>query len=117
MGRVVSFELNSQDPERANSFYSSVFGWTIHQPNWDYWPVTAKQEGEAGIDGGIALGPPDYPHGVRMIVQVESVDDALKKAAEQGARTIREKMEFDEFYLAYMVDPVGLCFGLIQYKS
>lgn len=27
MGRVVGFELNSQDPEKAAKFYSDVFGW------------------------------------------------------------------------------------------
>ena len=30
---------------------------------------------------------------------------------------IRDKMEFDEFFLAYLVDPNGIGFGLIQKKS
>jgi hypothetical protein len=36
MGRVVLFDLSSQDPERAAVFYSSVFGWKIGEPNWGY---------------------------------------------------------------------------------
>ncbi|SEV96993.1 hypothetical protein SAMN05192557_1064 [Aliicoccus persicus] len=29
---------------------------------------------------------------------------------------IRDKMEFDEFFLAYLVDPTGIGIGLIQKK-
>ncbi|MGI5916342.1 MAG: VOC family protein [Anaerolineae bacterium] len=33
MGRVIHFELNADDPERAARFYQDVFGWTIEK--WD----------------------------------------------------------------------------------
>lgn len=32
---------------------------------------------------------------------------------EQGARIVREKMTFDQFYLVYPLDPTGLGFGLL----
>jgi hypothetical protein len=35
---------------------------------------------------------------------------------ENGAMVVRDKMEFEEFYLAYIVDPVGLGLGLIERK-
>jgi uncharacterized protein len=35
---------------------------------------------------------------------------------EQGAQLVREKMEFDEYYLAYLVDPVGIGFGVVEQK-
>jgi len=38
------------------------------------------------------------------------------KAVDKGAMLVREKMEFDEFFLAYLVDPTGLGFGLIERK-
>ncbi|MGG3280041.1 VOC family protein [Paenibacillus solani] len=117
MGRVVSFEMSSQNPEKANEFYTNVFGWEIFEPNWGYWPVkTSKEEEPGGIDGGISKGPADYPHGTRLILEVDSIDDALEKAKENGAQIIREKMDFDNFYLAYIVDPVGICLGLKQNK-
>jgi len=31
-----------------------------------------------------------------------------------GAMIVRDKMELDDFFLAYLVDPVGIGFGLIQ---
>jgi predicted enzyme related to lactoylglutathione lyase len=33
VGRVIHFELNADDPERAARFYQDVFGWTIEK--WD----------------------------------------------------------------------------------
>jgi predicted enzyme related to lactoylglutathione lyase len=117
MGRVVSFELSSQNPEQATKFYSSVFGWKVGEPNWDYWPVETGEGAQPGIDGGISRGPSDFPHGTRMIIEVDSIDTAISDAQENGAKILRDKMEFDDFYLAYLVDPVGISFGLIQPKG
>ena len=44
------------------------------------------------------------------------MDEAIANAKNSGAMIVREKMEFDDFYLAYLVDPVGIGFGLIQRK-
>ncbi len=76
-----------------------------------------KKGDQRGIDGGISKGPADYPHGTRIIVEVDSVDHTLEQAVESGAQIIREKMEFDHFYLAYIVDPVGIYLGLLQNKE
>jgi len=116
LGRVIGFELNSQDPEKAANFYSKVFAWEIAEPRWDYWAVTTGASEQNGIDGGIGKGPSDYPHGVRVQIEVNSIDDSIAKAMENGATIVREKMEFNDFFLAYLVDPTGLGFGLIQNK-
>ena len=111
MGKVVGFELNSQDSEKASAFYSNVFGWEVSEPRWGYRSVNT-----GGIPGGIAQGPHDYPHGARIQIEVTSVDEAVSKAKEYGALIVREKMEFDDFFLAYLVDPTGIGLGLIQQK-
>ncbi|MCM3409726.1 VOC family protein [Metabacillus litoralis] len=117
MPRVIGFELNSQEPEKTADFYSNVFGWEVADPQWDYWSVTTGNNGVPGINGGIARGPNDFPHGTRIQIEVDSIDDAIMKAKNNGAVIVRDKMEFDHFYLAYLIDPVGLSFGLIQQKS
>ena len=114
MGRVIGFELSSQEPEKAAEFYSKVFGWEVAGPRWDYWSVTTGSLEKSGIDGGIGKGPSDYPHGARIQIEVNSIDEAIAKAKSNGAMIVREKMEFADFYLAYLVDPVGIGFGLIQ---
>ncbi|QCR31293.1 VOC family protein [Lysinibacillus sp. SGAir0095] len=116
MARVIGFELSSQDPGKAASFYGNVFGWEVSEANWDYWSVKTGAEDEVGIDGGISKGPSDFPHGTRIQIEVESIDDAITKAQENGAMVVRKKMVFDEFYLAYLVDPVGNGIGLYQRK-
>ena len=115
-GRVIGFELSSQEPEKAVQFYSNVFGWEIAEPQWDYWAITSGQNENKGINGGIGKGPDDYPHGTRIQIEVDVIDDAISAAKENGATVVREKMEFDSFYLAYLMDPTGVQFGLIQKK-
>ena len=117
MGRVIGFELNSQEPEKAAAFYSKVFGWEVAAPSWDYWPVTTGQESKIGVNGGISKGPSDYPHGTRIQIEVDAIDEVVEQATSNGATILREKMEFDGFYLAYLVDPTGLGIGLIQHKN
>lgn len=117
MGRVIGFELNSQEPEKAVDFYSKVFAWEIAEPRWDYWAVTTGASEKNGSNGGIGKGPSDYPHGIRLQIEVDSMDESIAKAMDNGANIVREKMEFDDFYLAYLVDPTGLGFALIQNKK
>lgn len=116
LGRVVGFELNSQDPEKAVKFYSTVFGWKITKPQWGYWPVKTGESKIQGINGGISRGPFDFPHGTRIQIEVDSIDDVITKAENSGAMVVRDKMEFNDFFLAYLVDPVGNGFCLIQRK-
>jgi len=115
MGKVVGFEISSQDPEKAVEFFSNVFDWKVADPQWNYWAVNTKGK-DVGIDGGISKGPTDYPHGTRIQIEVDSIDDSIKKAVDNGAAVVRDKMEFDSFYLAYLIDPTGVGFGLVQRK-
>jgi len=67
-----------------------------------------------GINGGIVIAPYDYPHGTGIQIEVDSIDEAISNAKNNGAMIVRDKMEFDDFFLAYLVDPVGIGFGLIR---
>ncbi|MGD7044967.1 VOC family protein [Jeotgalibacillus proteolyticus] len=116
-GKVVGFELNSQQPEKLMEFYSTIFGWEMESSNWGYTPVHTGSEGERGLGGGIAKGPEEYPHGTRIQIQVDSIDLTLKEAKRLGARNMTEKMEFDDFWLAYFTDPEGLGIGLIEHMK
>ncbi|WP_026691072.1 VOC family protein [Alteribacter aurantiacus] len=113
MGKVIGFELNSQEPEKAAAFYENVFGWNVSEPQWEYSSVNT---GEKSIEGGISKGPHDFPHGTRIQIEVPSIDEAIAKAKDEGAKVVREKMDFDNFYLAYLVDPTGVGFGLVEKK-
>jgi predicted enzyme related to lactoylglutathione lyase len=57
MNRVVHFEIHADDVDRASTFYSNVFGWSIKKWEGDFEysiVMTAEQDSEEhGIDGGI----------------------------------------------------------------
>lgn len=51
MPRVIHFEIQAEQPERAIEFYSAVFGWRF--PAWmdGYWGVSTGTDGEPGTNG------------------------------------------------------------------
>ncbi|MFC5467259.1 VOC family protein [Cohnella suwonensis] len=116
MNPVVLFELSSQDPDRQAQFFSTVFGWEVSEPNWGYRTAKTGAGESQGIDGGIAQGPSEFPQGTRVQIQVENIDVSIAKALENGATVSQDKMDLGDCYLAYVVDPVGVQLGLIQYK-
>ncbi|RNA66994.1 VOC family protein [Alteribacter keqinensis] len=117
MGRVIGFEISCQDPEKAAHFYREVFGWEIGEPMWDYRSVsTGKEDGKGELKGGISKGPGDYPHGTRILIEVDSIEETMATAKDHGAQVVREKMAFENFYLAYLVDPTGVGFGIREKK-
>lgn len=115
MPRVVHFELNADDPARASRFYTDVFGWKIQK--WegpmDYWMCMTGDESRPGINGGLTR----LEFGQKTIntIDVPSVDDYLKKIAENGGEPITEKMTIPGVgYLAYCKDTEGNVIGIIQ---
>jgi len=48
---------------------------------------------------------------------VDAIDEVIEQATSNGATILREKMEFDDFYLAYLVDLTGIGIGLIKHKN
>src|SRR2546423_11695103 len=54
MARVIHFEIQAENPDRAISFYENLFGWEFTK--WDgpqpYWLVKTGPEGQPGINGG-----------------------------------------------------------------
>jgi predicted enzyme related to lactoylglutathione lyase len=61
--RVVHFEIEATDQERAKRFYSDAFGWKMEQMGADmgnYVLVTTGDPQEpGGINGGIFVPPPE----------------------------------------------------------
>jgi predicted enzyme related to lactoylglutathione lyase len=55
MPRVVHFEINADNPERAVKFYQNIFGWKVNK--WvgpmDYWLISTGDKEQPGIDGAI----------------------------------------------------------------
>lgn len=116
MPRVIHFEIPADDPQRAISFYESVFGWRFEK--WegpmDYWLVMTGPEEEPGIDGGLATRQ-GTATGFENTIGVESLDEVLAKIEAQGGRVIRPKAAVPGVgWLAYCEDTEGNRFGLME---
>ncbi len=116
MSRVVHFEINVDDMERAIKFYTKVFGWVIQK--WEgpveYWLVTTGPSEEPGIDGGITKRTNPSATTVNT-VDVASVDEFVAKIEQNGGKVVAPNMAVPGVgYLAYCQDPDGNTFGLMQ---
>jgi len=121
MDKVVHFEIPVDDLTRAKEFYGSVFGWglqTMEQMN-DYTIVhtTPTDENESptepgGINGGMMKRSADAPAPV-ITINVDAVDDSLKKIEAAGGAVVRPKAEIPGMgSFAYVRDTEGNVIGL-----
>ena len=116
MSRVVHFEVPVDNPERAQKFYTDVFGWEITK--WagpmDYWLVKSGPDSQMGINGALTKRSPMVPSTVNTI-GVESADKAIEAVAKAGGKSVMPKTPIPGVgWFAYCVDTEGNLFGIMQ---
>ena len=126
MNRVMHFEIQVDDPERAIAFYTDVFGWKIEE--WKggdvpYWMVMTAEQGskEPGISGGLlrreAPKPPPKVGANAFVctVVVEDIDATGRKIEQAGGRLVVPKAAIVGMaWQAYYLDTEGNIFGIHQ---
>ncbi len=121
MNRVVHFEIHAEDVQRAQKFYSSLFGWKFTK--WDgpvdYWTIETGSKDEPGINGGLVVrrGPLDGQAVTAYVctIEVGNLDQIMKPARESGATIALPKMPIPGIgWLAYLKDTEGNIFGIMQ---
>lgn len=123
MNRVVHFEIQADNIERAIQFYQGVFEWQF--PKWmdNYWGVmTAEKESkEPGINGGLLLRPAKMApkecgtNAYVCTVQVENFDDIAKKIEAAGGVVAMPKFAIPNMaWQGYFIDTEGNTFGVHQ---
>ncbi len=124
MNRVVHFEIQADDIDRARAFYTNVFGWTFEQ--WGeqkYWMIMTAEKGstEPGINGGLLPRPAKastQPSGTNAYVctmQVDNFDDIAKKILGAGGTVAMPKFAFPGMaWQGYFLDTEGNTFGVHQ---
>jgi len=114
MTRVVHFEISADDPERAKSFYESVFDWKIEK--WgpvEYWSITTGDESAAGINGAIKIR--EGQESTVNTISVPSLDEFMKKVEENGGKVLNPKMSIPGVgYNTYCKDTEGNVFGIME---
>jgi predicted enzyme related to lactoylglutathione lyase len=123
MGRVIHFEIHAADPDRAERFYSGVFGWNAQHYGgpMDYRLLTTGPDDDVGINGAILQRQGGGPEGVApvssyvCVIQVDSIDDIERAVPAAGGEQVVERMEVPEVgQLAYFRDTEGNIFGALQ---
>ncbi|OGC93890.1 MAG: glyoxalase [candidate division Zixibacteria bacterium RBG_16_48_11] len=126
MPRVIHFEIQAENPERAVRFYQNAFSWKFDK--WegpeDYWLITTGPNDQPGINGGLMKrrGPgPQENQAVNSFVctiGVENLDSAMASATKQGGTMVVPKMPVPEVgWLSYFKDTEGNIFGIFQDDS
>lgn len=115
MPRVVHFEISSDEPEKAIEFYKNIFGWEFQK--WEgpmeYWLIMTGDKTQPGIDGGLGKKSPENLD--NNVIDVDDVDEALKKVETNGGTIVRPKSAIPGVgWLAYFKDPDGNIFGLMK---
>jgi uncharacterized protein len=124
MNRVVHFEIRTDDMDRAERFYSNVFGWSFRRWNGptDYRLITTGSDEAAGINGGLAprQGDPAVDRtsaagAFLCTVEVDDIDVVEKAVADAGGRQIGERQVLPTVgWMSYFVDCEGNHFGALQ---
>ncbi len=121
-GKVMHFEIPFDDGERAQSFYKDVFGWQVMAvPEMDYTMVmTGPTDPEKGptdagfINGGMFQRSEQFPgKGPTVVIDVPSVDDALRSVEAAGGKVASEKMQVGDMgFAGYFTDTEGNLIGV-----
>jgi hypothetical protein len=121
MGRVVHFEIHADDLDRAEAFYTGVFGWEVHKFDGpvDYRLLNTGPNNEAGIDGALTerrlSGDGDGVIAYVCTVQVEDIAATEAKIKEAGGEQVVDRQEIPEVgQLSYFKDTEGNIFGAMQ---
>jgi len=127
--RIVHFEIHATDVDRAIKFYKDVFGWEFTK--WEgsptpYYMVMTAEKGskEPGINGGLLLRKGEMPKEGQCVnafvctVQVDSIDEIIKKVEAGGGTVAMEKFAMAGMaWQAYYKDTEGNLFGIHQADS
>ena len=110
MNPVVHFEIRSEDPDAARSFYGELFGWTYPPggfPGYTYVDTGVPNAIPGGISptqGGEAL--------VTFFVGVEDVPAALAAAERLGGHVVQPATAVPGVTFGLFADPQGQVVGV-----
>ena len=125
MSRVVHFEIQAEDLERAKAFYSAAFGWSFEDYSQftgsPYWGIVTGSPDQPGINGGLLQRPAPTPwRGLGMnafvsTMAVEDYDETERRILAAGGVTASPKMALTGMaWQGYYLDTEGNTFGIHQ---
>ena len=120
--RVIHFEVQADDINRAKNFYEQVFGWKINkmmgaeEGGMDYWGLDTGPAGTPGINGGMYARPKDNKiYTYDCTIMVDNLEKAIDEVKKNGGKITKEKSEIKGVgWFAGGIDTEGNKFGMMQ---
>ena len=112
-------ELDTTDPTKAKTFYSSLFDWKITDTDMGGGMIYSTFKPEDGPGGGMMQHPmPGAPSLWLPYVLVDDVKAATQKAVSLGATLIKDTTEVPNMgWFSIFSDPTGAFLGLWETKK
>jgi predicted enzyme related to lactoylglutathione lyase len=122
MPRPVHFEIHADDLDRAQAFYTALFGWSFQPFGENYLLIATGEEGTPGINGGMfkRIGGLDPSQPTPVIawvctVDVDDIDTYVGRALDAGAAMAMARQTIPGVgHYAYCRDTEGNIFGMMQ---
>jgi predicted enzyme related to lactoylglutathione lyase len=91
MPRPTHFEIPVDDPDRAEAFYRTVFGWTFQRFEGapEYYGMATTGDDNPGING--ALFQRDEGSVTTLTMSVDSIEDATASVTANGGKVLQGK--------------------------
>lgn len=114
MARPTHFEIPVDDPDRAETFYADVFGWSFSRydgaPEY-YGMATTGDTNKPGING--ALFKRGRTAETTLTMETDSIEEATEKIVAKGGKVIQGKTPIPSMgWFATCEDTEGNQFGL-----
>jgi predicted enzyme related to lactoylglutathione lyase len=125
MSRVVHFEIQADDVDRAKAFYGAAFDWRFEDYSTytgsTYWGVVTGPDERTGINGGLlprpaaATAPGLGANAFVCTVEVSDYDATERRILEAGGQVAVPKAALPGMaWQGYYLDPEGNTFGIHQ---
>src|SRR5919199_334768 len=111
-GRLVHFEVQAQDADRAQSFYERVFGWTFQDsgmPEIDYRLVRTDEN-----QGGAVYKSEEKTGHLTVYFDTDDIDAAIAAVREAGGSADDKQPTPGVGWFARATDTEGNTFSLFQ---
>ena len=112
-GDITHIDIPVTDTDRARAFYGDLFGWRIEDVSgfegYPMWQAPNKVSG-----GGLAPRSDGFTQ-PRSYVEVDSIEEVLRKVETDGGRVVMAKQPITETsWWAIIEDPFGNQIGLYE---
>ncbi len=117
--RVVHFEIEAKDIDRASKFYSEAFGWKMLPQGEEFGGYIVAQSEDPnspmGINGGIFKSDKKQYNAFRCIIGVDDINKAIQDVKKAGGKIIGESTDMETVGIFQRCeDTEGNFFGLLQ---